>query len=149
MFNTDTGGLGSLQPQREWDEFESLSSSTAKPPANDFAFIHVVHRRWAWPFEAKVLDTPGTLADYVKDIREKFETGIAAPLIGEAGMIGYLLSGSPASFFTNLESRLGKPLESVAEFENRAHRATRHSRDRTPPLRLHHMIMDCSSGTQA
>jgi len=143
VFAADTDGFTSLVPQHEWDEFESLTSSSAKPPAYDFAFVHVGHRRWAWPIEAKVLPTPGTLADYMRDVRDKFESGIAAPLVGEGGMIGYLLTGTAEAFFENLKDGLSTPLEGVAEFATRSHRASRHSRGTTPALRLHHMIMAC------
>lgn len=141
LFYAETEGLASIQPQREWDEFESLSSAQAKPPAYDFAFIHVDHRRWAWPIEAKVLPTAATMADYLKDVREKFAEGVAAPRVGEGGMIGYLLSGLPEAFLANLESALAQMLELVTEFHTRPHRASRHARDKAPPLRLHHMVM--------
>ena len=38
------------------------------------------------------------------------------------------------------------PLERVAEFASRPHRASRHSRPDAPALCLHHMIMVCFSG---
>lgn len=124
---------------------ESLSSSQAKPPAYDFAFVHIEHRRWAWPIETKVLPTPGTLSEYVNEIHAKFVGGVAAPLVGEAGMIAYLRSGSADTFFVNLENRLAVALEVVAEFPNRPHRTSTHSRSRptAPTLRLHHMVMAC------
>lgn len=143
VFHTATEGFCSLLPEREWDEMESLSSSQAKPPAYDFAFVHIEHRRWAWPIEAKVLPTPGTLSEYVNEIHAKFVGGVAAPLVGEAGMIAYLLSGSAETFFVNLENRLAVALELVAEFPDRPHRTSTHSRPTSPTLRLHHMVMTC------
>lgn len=143
IFFAETEGFSSFVPTSEWPEFESLSSSQAKPPANDFAFIHFVHQRWAWPIEAKVLPTPGTLAEYMKDVREKFESGVAAPLVGEGGMIGYLLTGTPESFFNNLQSAHSLELAGLAEFATRAHRLSIHARSSAPTLRLHHMVMKC------
>jgi hypothetical protein len=142
LFLAETEGFHSLVPQHEWDEFESLTSASAKPPAYDFAFVHIQHRRWAWPIEAKPLPSPGTLADYLGDVRE-FELGTAAPLVGEAGMLGYLLAGSAEAFLENLQGALSTPLETVPEFTSRPHRASRHSRTGKPFLRLHHMIMTC------
>lgn len=143
LWRTDTDGFHSLSPQHEWDEMEQRSSASAKPPAYDFAFVHFNHPRWAWPIEAKVLRTPRTMADYIGDVRGKFEAGIGAPLVGEGGMIGYLLTGTAAAFFENLQTELAIPLEEVIEFAGRPHRASRHLRGTAPALRLHHMIMAC------
>lgn len=143
VFHTATEGFCSLFPEREWDEMESLSSSQAKPPAYDFAFVHIEHRRWAWPIEAKVLPTPGTMSEYLNEIHSKFVKGVAAPLVGEAGLIAYLLSGSAETFFDNLDVRLAMALEVVVEFPNRPHRTSTHSRPKAPTLRLHHMVMTC------
>ncbi len=143
VFHAETDGFCSFVPTSEWPEMETLSSDQAKPPAYDFAFVHIEHRRWAWPIEAKVLPTPGTMSEYVNEIHTKFVGGVAAPLVGEAGMIAYLLSGSVDTFFVNLEDRLEIALELVAEFPNRRHRTSKHSRPTAPTLRLHHMVMAC------
>jgi hypothetical protein len=142
VFIADTDGFTSLVPQHEWDEFESLTSPSAKPPAYDFAFVHIEHRRWAWPIEAKVLPTPASLAEYLGDVG-KFESGIAAPLVGEGGLIGYLLSGTAEAFLSNVQSKLSAKLEPLPAFSSRPHRVSRHTRTKCPPLRLHHMIMVC------
>ena len=143
VFHTTTEGFCSLFPAMEWPEMESLTTSQAKPPAYDFAFVHVEHRRWAWPIEAKVLPTPGTMSEYVNEIHSKFVGGVAAPLVGESGMLAYLLSGAADTFFVNLEDRLDSALEVIAEFQNRPHRTSTHSRLSAPTLRLHHMVMAC------
>lgn len=143
MFFASNDGYCSLAPVSEWPEMESLSSPQAKPPAYDFAFVHVEHRRWAWPIEAKVLPTPGTLSEYVREVQVKFVSGVAAPLVGEAGMIAYLLSGSAETLFANLQDRLAIALETVAEFPDRPHRSSTHSRPSAPTLRLHHLAMVC------
>src|ERR1700754_2638547 len=41
LFAAEGRGFSSMVPQHEWDEFESISASGAKPPAYDFAFVHV------------------------------------------------------------------------------------------------------------
>ncbi|MDA1053177.1 MAG: hypothetical protein O3C40_22215 [Planctomycetota bacterium] len=143
VFHTATEGFCSLFPEREWDEMESRSTSQAKPPAYDFAFVHIEHRRWAWPIEAKVVKTPKTLGKYVNEIHTKFMGGVAAPLVGEAGMIAYLLSGSAEKFLENLEKPLATALEVITEFSSRPHRTSTHPRPTAPTLRLHHMVMAC------
>ena len=49
--------------------------------------------------EAKVVCTPGSLADYLRDVNDKFISGVAAPLVGEGAMIAYTLTteGIPSS----------------------------------------------------
>jgi hypothetical protein len=143
VFQIATAGYASFYPEREWDEMETLSSSQAKPPAYDFAFVHYEHRRWAWPIEAKVLLTPATLHAYMGDVREKFEAGVAAPIVGEGGMIAYLLSDTADAVFENLQTQLGQTLAIVPEFTDRPHRVSNHPRVSYPPLRLHHMMMVC------
>jgi len=139
----ETGGFSSLIPVHECPELESLSSPGAKPPAYDFGFVHVDHRRWIWPIEAKVLQVPGTVSEYLSDVRDKFEAGVAAPLTGEGGMVAYLLSGEAEAVFAHLQRKLSMPLEMISEYADRPHRMSFHSRSQVPALRLHHMVMIC------
>ncbi len=143
VYQAETEGFSVLIPVHEWPEMETRSPAPAKPPAYDLGFVHPENRRWAWPIEAKVLKTPGTLADYLADVLEKYDSGVAAPLVGEGGMIAYLLSGVPAEFFSNLQERLPNSLVILPEFAHRAHRASTHQRKNAPELRLHHMAMAC------
>ena len=69
----------------------SRTSGKAKPPANDMGFVSVANLRWFWAIEAKVIFSPGALAEYLKDVKGKFIPGRGSPLIGDGGMIGYLL----------------------------------------------------------
>jgi len=144
LFRAETDGFSTLIPVHEWPEMETRSSPPARPRAYDLGFVHLGHRRWAWPIEAKVLSTPASLHDYLADVRDKFECGVAAPLVGEGGMIGYLLSGQPDACFACLEKGLSCPLVVVPEFASRPHRASSHDRTQAPSLRLHHMVMPCS-----
>jgi hypothetical protein len=143
LFNRETNGYSAIIPNHEWPEMETRTSATAKPPAYDLAFISTANRRWAWPIEAKVIPTPNTLAEYLKDVKEKFIAGIASPLIGEGAMIGYLLCNNGQAFIANLAAKLDQPLNQIADFPNRMHRTTEHARSLCPNLTLHHMLMEC------
>lgn len=142
LWARENGGFSSVQPCHESPELASRSSASAKPPAYDLGFVHIENRRWKWPIEAKVLSTAGAVSEYLKDVREKFIAGIAAPFVGEAGMIGYLLKGSPGDVFDKLASELAQPLSTVADFKLRQHRSSQHERVNAPTLRLHHLVME-------
>lgn len=139
----ETHGYSSLGPHHEWPEFESRSSAQARPPAYDLAFVDQTHLRWAWPLEAKVLRTAHSLSEYMGDVRDKFEAGIAAPLSGEGGMIGYLLSGNADDVFVRLEEVYRLRFVPVPEGSGHPQRTTEHVRASAPILRLHHLVMRC------
>lgn len=143
LFSRDTDGFSSLIPHHEWPEMETRTSASAKPPAYDLAFISLTKQRWAWPIEAKVISTPSRLAEYLKDVNEKYITGVASPQIGEGAMIAYLLSGDGEEFIENLTAKLTQKLGHVSEFTERIHRTSEHSRSNAPDLLLHHMVMNC------
>jgi len=143
LFATETGGYSSLVPHHEWPEMETRSSASAKPPAYDVAFVSVTDRRWAWPIEAKMIPGANALAEYLKDVNQKFVTGIAGPLVGEGAMLGYLLCSNGSAVVANLETRLGQDLRAVSDFPKRLHRTSRHPRATAPVLRLHHLLMVC------
>ncbi len=94
-----------------------------------------------------VLPTSAVLAEYLKDVRAKFVAGIAAPLVGEGGMIGYLLQGFPKDVFDKLADELGQRLLPVSEFSTREHLSSRHERREALSLRLHHMIMELAKAS--
>lgn len=141
VWRRETQGFPSIQPHHEWPEMESRKSAQAKPPAYDLAFVDITHSRWVWPLEAKVLDTPHTLSDYMGDVNHKFVAGIAAPLCGDGGMIGYLLSGQADDVFTRLEENYQLRLTPMSEPAGRPQRRSEHSRATAPTLRLHHLVM--------
>ncbi|MEK6258075.1 MAG: hypothetical protein AABP62_05595 [Planctomycetota bacterium] len=143
LFAAETDGYATFVPTHEWPEMETRATAAAKPPAYDLAFVSSDNRRWAWPIEAKVVSSTDRLADYLKDVNDKFVGGIAAPLVGEGAMIGYLLVTDTTTVFNNLETRLAQSLETVPEFVQRPHRVSWHSRGSAPDLRLHHMLMPC------
>jgi hypothetical protein len=138
----ETQGFSSLRPGHEIPELENRVSPSAKPPAYDIGFVHTENQRWIWPVEAKVLPTAGALAEYLKDVRDKFVGGIAGPLVCECGMIGYLVKGLPNEVFEKLDSELTQSLLTLPEFKTRHHRSSQHERKKAPFLRLHHMIME-------
>lgn len=144
IFARETHGYSSLIPHHEWPEMETRAPAPAKPPAYDLCFISTANQRWAWPIEAKVIPTSNTLAEYLKDVREKFIAGIASPLIGEGAMIAYLLSKDGDVFFAKLEAKLGQPLSPSCDFHDRIHKTSQHARSGYPHLTLHHMAMECA-----
>lgn len=142
IYGAETDGLSSIIPHHEFPENESASGGSAKPPASDISFIWYDNQRVSWPIEAKVVPTPGTLAEYLTDTK-KFTEGIAAPFVGEGAQIAYLFTGKIDEFFKNLGTRLPSPLQSMTEFSGRAHRVSSHARTSIPDLQLHHMAMHC------
>ncbi len=143
IFGPETEGFSSILPHHEFPENESRPGGSGKPPASDISFVWYENQRVSWPIEAKVVPTPGTLAEYLGDT-QKFVDGIAAPLVGEGAQIAYLLTGKTDIFFDNLSTRLPSPLKALPEFSDRAHRVSSHARTSLPELQLHHMAMYCS-----
>jgi hypothetical protein len=142
LFAAETGGFSALSPVHEHPELETRSAPPAKPPAYDLGFVCPGNQRWVWPIEAKVLSTPNALAEYLKDVREKYIAGIDAPFVGEGGMIGYLQKGLPTDVFRKLDRELGQTLTPHPDFPTRNQRSSRHARSSAPVLTLHHLIMD-------
>lgn len=143
LFAAETDGMSSVVPHHEFPENESRPGGSGKPPASDISFIWYENQRISWPFEAKVIPTPGTLAEYLGDMK-KFSDGVAAPLVGTGAQIAYLLSGKTDEFFQNLTPHLSTSLEPPPEFSERPHRVSSHARTDAPDLELHHMAMLCA-----
>lgn len=143
LFSNETDGFASFAPVPEWPEMESRSPAPARPPTYDFAFVATANRRWAWPLEAKVVTSPNALSEYLKDVRDKFIEGIAAPLTGEGAMIAYLLTPDVPEVFRNLNAQLNPTLKRAPGFQDRPHRISHHSRESAPDLDLHHLLMQC------
>ena len=141
IFAAETNGFAAFYPSHEHPEFETRFSAQAKPPAYDLAFVATANPRWIWPLEAKVVQSPKAMAEYMKDVNDKFIAGVAAPFVGEAAMVGYLMNADADSALAEVSVRLNQPLKSVPEFDERTHRTSFHSRSPAPALRLHHMMM--------
>ena len=128
-------------------ERETKQPAPAQPPQYDIAFVFRADPRVMWPLEAKVLETPGTLAAYVSDVNEQFLTCRYAPFSPSGAMLGYLLSGSAADAFTGLSTRLGCALEIPTRYPGRPARFSVHVRSvpagepYPKDFRCHHLIM--------
>ncbi len=138
-----TCGYASFIPSHEMHEFESRKGGKAMPPSYDLGFVHRQCKRWKLPVEAKILTSSAALAGYLGDIQKKYLPGVAAPWVGECGMIGYLLSGLAEEAFVVLQERLKQQLMCIESFKDRKHRTTEHMRLKAPMLRIHHMVMSC------
>lgn len=138
----ETQGYSSVSPVHEFPENETRPAAPGKPPAYDLAFVWQENQRVTWPIEAKVLKTPAAVAEYMRDVK-KFVSGTAAPLVGQGGLIAYLLTGQAAEFFAQLQLYLIAKLEPASAFSPRPHRTSRHHRKTAPILHLHHLVMLC------
>ncbi|KGC74423.1 hypothetical protein DO71_2806 [Burkholderia pseudomallei] len=129
-------------------ERETMAAPPAQPPAYDLAFVLRADERIMWPLEAKVLATPGALADYERDIREQYLTCRYAPFSASGAMLGYLLSGTPAQALSRIATKLGCSLDPVSEFPTRPHRISVHRRSvpagKTYPMDFgcHHLVLE-------
>lgn len=129
-------------------ERETMAPPPAQPPAYDLAFVMRADERIMWPLEAKVLETPGTLADYERDVREQYLTCRYAPFSGSGAMLGYLLSGTASGALDQIAKKLGCSLDTVKEFPSRPHRFSKHRRivpvGKAYPadFECHHLILE-------
>lgn len=128
-------------------ERETMLPAPAQPPAYDLAFVLRADPRVMWPAEAKILNSPRALADYLADIRDQFLTCRYAPFVASGTMLGYLLDGSEQETLTNIAARLGIEFEDVApDSVARSHRSSVHDRivptgkSYPTPFRCHHII---------
>jgi hypothetical protein len=103
-------------------------ASVGQPPEYDLAFVLRAEPRVMWPLEAKVLNSPGALADYLRAVREQFLTCRYAPFVSSAAMLGYLVSGTGDDALQRVEQSLGCSLDQVHGFESRPARVSAHNR---------------------
>ncbi len=119
----------------------------AQPPQYDIAFVFRADFRVIWPVEAKVLETPGTLAAYLSDVNEQFLTCRYAPFSRSGAMLGYLLNGEAVDAFSGISTHLGCELEILKNFADRPSRFSTHMRSvpsgKAYPADFprHHLIM--------
>ncbi|MPT18699.1 MAG: hypothetical protein E2579_13230 [Pseudomonas sp.] len=129
-------------------EHETMAAPPAQPPAYDLAFVLRADERVMWPIEAKVLETPGRLADYAKDVNDEFLTCRYAPFSSSGAMLGYLLSGSTEAALAGIEKKLGCTLRSVNGYTARPHRKSTHTRTvpagKSYPINFdcHHLVLE-------
>jgi hypothetical protein len=129
-------------------ERETMKPPPAQPPQYDLAFVSNGDERVMWPLEAKVLQTPSAVLDYVREIQQQYLTCRYAPFCGEGAMLGYLLSGTTTDAFKNIEAKFPCTLEHHAKFPTRPHKTSCH--DRTVPAEktyradfvCHHLMLE-------
>lgn len=109
-------------------ERETMKPPPAQPPAYDLAFVLRADERVMWPLEAKVLETPQTVAPYVHDIENEFLTCRYAPFSNSGAMLGYLLTGSADEAFEKIASKLNCILSPVPEHPDKPNRRSQHDR---------------------
>lgn len=109
-------------------ERETMQAPPARPPQPDLAFVFRADIAVMWPVEAKVLETSGRVAKYIRDVKEGFLTCRYAPFSDSGAMLGYLLEGNPVSALVAIEKSLGVKLRSVPEQLSRHERRSHHNR---------------------
>jgi hypothetical protein len=128
-------------------ENETRLRPPAQAPEYDLAFCLYSNPRVMWPIEAKVLDTAGQVAEYIKEIHGNFLTCRYAPFSSEAAMLIYLVSGNINQLFNNLEVKIPCTLDLYRSFRDRPHRVSSHTRHvpagKSYPeqLSLHHLVL--------
>jgi hypothetical protein len=120
-------------------ELESRKAAPAMPPAYDMAFVWNENPRVAWPVEAKVLPSTGTLAPYLGDTRKLTDSG--APFSGAAAQIAYLCAGDAATFFEKLSGKIDLAPNPASTGTDRPQHTSRHPRLKKPTLQIHHLLM--------
>jgi hypothetical protein len=109
-------------------ERETMAAPPAQPPEYDLGFVWRADERVIWPLEAKILETPGTIAAYDHDLHGEFLTCRYAPFTASGAMIGYLLSGSADDALRAIAVKAGVELEQLSTGEGRPQRVSRHRR---------------------
>lgn len=109
-------------------ERETMQAPPAQPPQYDIAFVLLADEQIMWPMEAKVLETAGTVAEYIEDVKEQFLTCRYAPFSSEGAMLGYLLSGTPVDAFKNISAKVPCKLEDHPGFTARPQKLSCHAR---------------------
>ena len=129
-------------------ERETMQASPAQPPQYDIAFVLLAAEQIMWPMEAKVLETAGTVAEYIEDVKEEFLTCRYAPFSSEGAMLGYLLSGTPDDAFKNISAKTPCKLEDHPGFPARPQKWSHHARavqagkPYPATFRCHHLIFE-------
>lgn len=140
-------GFEPFDVQHEVPEFETSYSNQAQPPSYDIAFILLADETIILPLEAKVLRTDKYISKYKNEINTNFLTCRYAPFSSEAGMLAYLLKGTPQKAFDNIAKSVPCTLVDHVDFLNRDHKVSDHQRtvsvgENYPSnFRCHHLIL--------
>jgi hypothetical protein len=122
--------------------------SRGQPAEYDMAFVLWTDERIMWPLEAKVLEAPNKITDYVKAIEEKYIKCGYAPFSSEGAMLGYLLSGNPSDAFANITAKISGVLVDHPSFPLRPHKLSDHVRSvptgKSYPPKFHcnHLLLE-------
>lgn len=109
-------------------ERETMKAPPAQPPEYDLAFVLRADERIMWPMEAKILETPKSVASYIRDVQNEFLTCRYAPFSNSGAMLGYLLTGKPDDAFAVIAEKLNCTLEPVSEHLAKPNRLSLHQR---------------------
>jgi hypothetical protein len=129
-------------------EDETRKRRPARPPEYDITFAMRANPRIMWSLEAKVLKSPGSLAEYVHAVQNRFLAGTYAPFVAEGAMAAYLLSGAHDQTFVGIAAKLGVKLSTAPQWKKRPHRVSVHEREmpkeKPYPVRFrcHHLVME-------
>lgn len=129
-------------------ERETMAAPPAQPPAYDLAFVLRADERIMWPAEAKILETPGRLADYKRDVQNEFLKCRYGPFSGAGAMLGYLLTGAATDALAGIGEALEVELEEVPAHSARPHRVSKHLRavpegkNYPSDFRCYHLILE-------
>ncbi len=132
-------------------ERETMRAPPAQPPEYDLAFVLRADERIMWPLEAKVLETPGSVAAYVRDVTDEYLTCRYAPFSESGAMLGYLLAGTPNDALKAIAGKLGVALEEVTDLPTETNRWSKHVRTvpagkpYPPEFWCYHLILEFPS----
>lgn len=132
-------------------ERETMKAAPAQPPQYDLAFVLRADARIMWPLEAKVLEKPGSVIDYARDVTQEFLTCRYAPFSDSGAMLGYLLTGKPEEALNAIAGKLSTVLEEVADLPAATNRSSKHARIvpkgklYPPKFRCYHLILEFPS----
>ncbi len=120
----------SFIPKHEPWEWQAITRRSARPPSCDLGFVLMSNRRIRWAVEAKVLESPTAISDYLADL-QKYLDGRSAPFAAESALGAYLVSGASDEVFTAIAQRLNCELKPHEDFPSRPHRCSEHERSST------------------
>lgn len=129
-------------------ERETRKSHRGQPPEYDLAFVLWVDETVMWPLEAKVLETPAKVSEYIDALRERFLKCKYAPFCSEGAILGYLLSGSPADAFNSIALAVRCVLTDHPAFPLRSHKCSDHVRtvptgkNYPPKFHCNHLLLE-------
>ena len=127
LWRETASAFESFMPQHESWELQNITLRSARPPSCDLGFVLLSNRRIQWAVEAKVLRSPGALAEYLADL-QKYLDGSSAPFSNESALGAYLVAGISDDVFAEISKRVKCVLKQHPDFSERPHRCSEHTR---------------------